>query len=397
MTAWQAAALSDLLADVRSGFACGVDPPGGVFQFRMNNITMEGQLDFSKKRRVPRDTHNLDSFLLQPGDVLFNATNSPELVGKSAFFAGHDEPAVFSNHFLRLRPRKDQLDGRFLARWLVVQFQRGVFEGLCRQWVNQATVSRDSLLALRLPVPPLPKQHRIAEVLDRAEALRAQRRAALAQLDALTQSIFLDMFGDPITNPKRWPAAAFGRICERVTVGIVVRPASYYVASGVPALRAVNIRPGKIVLEDLVYFSQEDNETKLAKTKLKAGDVVLVRSGQPGTAAVIPPELHGVNAIDLLIATPSYKLGDSSFLCAFFNSAGGRDLVVSRQRGQVQKHLNVGSLNQAIIPCPPMELQHDFALRAAAVEKLKATHRVSLAELDVLFASLQHRAFRGEL
>ncbi len=253
------------------------------------------------------------------------------------------------------------------------------------------------LAGLEVPLPPLAEQRRIAQVLDRAEALRAKRRAALAQLDTLTQSIFLDMFGDPVTNPKRWPTVALGRICERVTVGIVVRPASYYVPSGVPALRSLNIRPGKIVLEDLVYFSETDNKTKLAKTKLRAGDIVLVRSGQPGTAAVVPPQLDGVNAIDLLIATPSSASGDSNFLCAFFNSAGGRDLVLSKQRGQVQKHLNVGSLSEATIPLPPIELQREFARRVTAVERLKAAHRSSLARLDALFASLQHRAFRGEL
>ena len=112
MTGWQTAALSDVLADAKPGFACGEDPTDGVFQFRMNNITTEGQLDFSKKRRVPRETRSLESFFVEPGDILFNATNSPELVGKSAFFPGYDEPAVFSNHFLRLRPREDKLDGR---------------------------------------------------------------------------------------------------------------------------------------------------------------------------------------------------------------------------------------------------------------------------------------------
>lgn len=106
-------------------------------------------------------------------------------------------------------------------------------------------------------------------------------------------------------------------------------------------------------------------------------------------------ELEGVNAIDLLIASPNPKMVDVVFLCDFFNSAGGRDLVLSKQRGQVQKHLNVGSLNQAIIPQPPLPLQREFAARVAAVETLKSAHRKSLADLNALFASLQHRAFRG--
>jgi type I restriction enzyme S subunit len=249
----------------------------------------------------------------------------------------------------------------------------------------------------RIALPPLPEQRRIANILDKADALRAKSRAALAQLGTLTQSIFLDLFGDPISNPRKWPTLRFEDICERVTVGIVVLPASYYVSEGVPALRSLNVKPGEIVLEDVVYVSESDNNTKLAKTKLKAGDVVLVRSGQPGTAAVVPGELDGVNAIDLLIATPVRQLADPTFLCEFFNSAGGRDLVLSRQRGQVQKHLNVGSLNQAILPLPSIDLQHEFAVRAAAVTKHRAAERAFVVELDALFASLQHRAFRGEL
>jgi type I restriction enzyme S subunit len=266
-----------------------------------------------------------------------------------------------------------------------------------KRGVGQPFIGLGDARKLSVPFPPLAEQRRIAEVLDRAEALRAKRRAALAQLDSLTQSLFLDLFGDPISNPKNWPTVRFEEICERVTVGVVVKPASYYVSEGVPALRSLNIKPGKIVLQDLVYFSKTDNETKLTKTRLKAGDLVLVRSGQPGTAAVVPRELDGVNAIDLLIATPLPKLIDVTFLCEFFNSAGGRDLVLSRQRGQVQKHLNVGSLNEAVIPLPPIELQREFASRVMAVEKLKTAQRASLAELDALFATLQHRAFRGEL
>lgn len=246
-------------------------------------------------------------------------------------------------------------------------------------------------------LPPLEEQKRITDILDRAEALRAKRREALAQLDELTQSIFIEMFGDPVTNPKEWKTIECANICERITVGIVVKPASYYVSSGVPALRSLNIKPGYISLKDLVYFSENDNNTKLAKTKLKAGDLVIVRTGQPGTSAVVPADLDGVNAIDLLIATPKPNIVDPEFLSQFFNSSGGRSIVLTAQRGQIQKHLNVGSLNESCIPLPPIELQQEFSCCIAALEKLKTKQKTSLAELDELFASLQYRAFRGEL
>ena len=291
----------------------------------------------------------------------------------------------------------DDLDeSRCCAEYLVYALRTGSLSQAI-SGTAQPQITRQGLTAISIPLPPLAEQRRIAEVLDRAEALRAKRRAALAQLDSLTQSLFLDLFGDPISNPKEWPTARFEDLCHRVTVGIVVRPSSYYVANGVPALRSLNVKPGKIVLDDVVYFSESDNENQLKKTRLLAGDLVLVRTGQPGTAAVVPPELDGVNAIDLLITTPRITVVSAKFLCEFFNSSGGRDLVLSAQRGQIQKHLNVGSLAEAVIPLPPLKLQHEFARRVTAVETLKTAHRTSLAELDSLFATLQHRAFRGEL
>jgi len=202
---WRAPQLSSVLSDVKSGFACGDDLSEGVFQFRMNNVTTDGAMDLSKRRRVPENVPKLATFLVEPGDVLFNATNSPELVGKSTFFPGLAERVVFSNHLLRLRPSPKDLDGRFLARWLMFEFQRHTFENMCRKWVNQATVGRESLLALAIPLPALEGQRRIADILDRADTLQAQRREALDALMLVDRSLFLDLFGDPVTNPRGWP------------------------------------------------------------------------------------------------------------------------------------------------------------------------------------------------
>ena len=119
--------LGSLVIDAKPGFASGDDLEEGVFQVRMNNITRDGTLDFSKRRRVPVDDKKLCNVLLTVGDVLFNATNSPDLVGKSAFIGKLDEPTTYSNHFVRLRANPDLLDGSYLSRWLHTLFQSGKF------------------------------------------------------------------------------------------------------------------------------------------------------------------------------------------------------------------------------------------------------------------------------
>jgi type I restriction enzyme S subunit len=405
MSGLRVAVLAELLVEARSGFACGEDPSDGVFQFRMNNITMDGQLDLSKKRRVPRNTRKLESFLAEPGDVLFNATNSPDLVGKAAYFPGLDEPAVFSNHFLRLRPNPERLEGRFLARWLNLQFQRGVFKGMCHQWVNQATVNRDSLLALRVPIPGILEQRRIAEVLDRAEALRAKRRAALAHVDTLTQAIFLDMFGDPATNPKGWPAVPLRDIVDEFRYGTSTKSGP----QGKPALRIPNIIGGHINVSDLKAVPVGPAEFE--RLKLVDGDVLFVRTnGNPdfvGRCAVFErsavassgfPSDAFVFASYLIRARLHTNRISPAFLREFMLGPEGRRRLRARSKTSAgQFNINTESLGLISVPVPSQNLQTEFARRIAVVEQLKGPHRASLAELDALFASLQHRAFRGEL
>lgn len=374
----------DAVADITMGQA----PDGESYNLDGVGLPLiAGAGDFGELHPEPKKFTTAPGKTCQAGDIILGirATIGEKVVADGTYCLGRGVAGI--------RP-KAGLNERYLWHWLT-HATRGLAAKAKGATFKQ--VNREDIGELLISLPPLPEQRRIAGILDKADALRAKRRAALKKLDELTQSIFLDMFGDPVTNPRGWGRIRFGEFCDRVTVGIVVKPASYYASEGVPALRSLNIKPGRIDLGDLVFFSESDNETRLAKTRLKAGDLVLVRSGQPGTAAVVPPGLDGVNAIDLLIATPRPESVDATFLCQFFNSKGGRNIVLSNQRGQVQKHLNVGSLCEAQIPLPPIELQREFARRVTAVEALKAAQRASLTELDALFASLQHRAFRGEL
>jgi type I restriction enzyme, S subunit len=393
---WQTLPLSELLREAKPGFACGEDPPDGIFQFRMNNITTEGTLDLSKKRRVPKTTRNLAAFLVEPGDILFNATNSPELVGKSAFFPGHDEQAVFSNHFLRLRPNTKHLDGRFLARWLTLQFQRRVFEGMCRQWVNQATVGRDSLLALKIPVPPLAEQRRIAEVLDRAEALRAKRRAALAELDTLTQAIFLERFGDPIQNTKGY------RVLPLIDLVDPQRPISYGILmpgpdqnEGVKYLRVVDMKNGGIELSG-IRKTTEAISYAYRRSLLKPGDLLMSIRGHVGRLAIVPAELEGAN-ITQDTARLAVQAASPIFVRECLRTDGFQGWMAKHTKGVAVRGINLGDVKRMPIILPPKEQRDGFASQVVAIEKLKSAQSCSLAELDALFAALQHRAFRGEL
>lgn len=373
-------------------------PVGNEFGILKVSAVTWGEFRPYESKAMPSDYEPGDCPRAMDGDILISRANTRELVGAPVMVRGDHPRLLLSDKLLKLVADEAVVDRRYLVRALrssaaVSHFSQraGGSSG------SMKNVTQSDIREVPIPLPTLTEQRRIAAILDQAEALRTQRRVALDLLDTLAQSVFVEMFGDPVTNPFQISTLKGHQACTRITVGIVVQPSAYYRAQGVPALRTLNIRTNRIVTENLVYFSAEDNEGRLAKTRVRAGDVLVVRTGQPGTAAVVPEELDGVNAIDLLIATPNRAKVLPDFLCFFLNSDAGRRLVLGAQRGQVQKHLNVGALSAAEILIPSLRRQETFAAAIKAIESLKAKHRASLAHLDALFASLQHRAFHGEL
>jgi type I restriction enzyme S subunit len=298
------------------------------------------------------------------------------------------EPMAYANGNAMALDDLDQrrVDLFYLFHYLSYRGFRDVTTG-----TSQPQIIGLNLRRVEVPLPSLAEQRRIAMILDKAYTLRAKRREAIAKLDQLLQSVFLDMFGDPATNPKGWPVAPVGSCCEKVTVGIVVRPASYYVEAGVPAIRSLNIGINRIKGDDFVYFSEKDNFGPLKKTVLRTGDVVAVRSGQPGKAAVVPPEFDGANAIDVLIARTVRSTLLPEFLAYFMNSAAGKKLVLKEQRGQVQKHLNVKQLSEAEIPLPPLDEQKKFIEFASAARVVEQELKKAAIRLEALFNGIQQR------
>lgn len=368
---------------------------GSVVCMRTANVQRE--LQQSDLLSIPRELVKSENKMLREGDLLVSTANSWNLVGKCCWVPALSYPATAGGFIAVLRGKPEKVDLRYLYHWFSSPDTQVDARNCGRQTTNISNMDIGRCLALRIPLPPLTEQRRIAAILDKADALRAKRREAIAKLDQLLQSVFLDMFGDPVTNPKGWPSPTVGSCCKKVTVGIVVRPASYYVDVGVPAIRSLNIGVNRIIADDFVYFSERDNNGPLKKTVLRTGDVVAVRSGQPGKAAVVPPELDGANAIDVLIARTDDSLLLPEFLAYFMNSVAGKKLVLKEQRGQVQKHLNVKQLSEAEIPLPPLDEQKRFLAFARCVGDLEKRLTAGSKHFEALFSGIQSRAFAGTL
>jgi type I restriction enzyme, S subunit len=156
--------------------------------------------------------------------------------------------------------------------------------------------------------------------------------------------------------PEHWDVMRLKYLTHEITVGIVVEPSKYYVDEGIPALRSLNVKPGKILAENLVYISEESNELQ-SKSKIYAGDIVAVRSGQPGTAAVIPEELDGCNCIDLIIIRKPMN-GSAEFLLWYLNGDAALEQFSEGTAGAIQQHFNISSAANLVISWPSEEEQH---------------------------------------
>lgn len=364
----------------------------------MNNVRTDGALVFDSLRRVPRDGVDLERFGVRRGDILFNHTNSPELVGKSAVFHSHDEPVVYSNHFLRLRIRDDAADPVYVGRWLNALRDAGTFTMMCRQWVNQAAVPIERLMHLSVPLPQLVEQRRIATILDEADALRAKRREALAKLDQLLVALFTEAFvGD---HAPAWPKVRIGDVALSMRTGPFGSQLlhSEFVEAGVAVLGIDNAVQNTFAWGERRFIT-EAKFRKLKRFQVFAGDVIITIMGTCGRAAIVPDDIPTAITTKHLC---SITLDTARCLPGYLHACFLNHPAVQRQlgataRGAVMPGLNLGLIREAEIPLPPLDLQRAFVERAGALVALRTGMEAALDRQHTLFASLQHRAFAGAL
>ena len=239
------------------------------------------------------------------------------LSGKTAI-CGPDRAGriVASNFLLRLRVDESAAVPKYI--WYVLN--SGMSKAFVKTIVGASTYPnlKWSLYSSHpIPLPSLPRQQRIANILDKADALRTKRRAALAQLDELTHSIFLEMFGDPVTNPKGWPQSPLKMCTELIQIGPFgsLLHQEDYVSGGVPLINPKHIQDGKI-RPSLDETIDPGKHKELKTYHLRTGDVIMGRRGEMGRCAVVAPEHEGyLCGTGSLFIRPQKGITTSSFLC----------------------------------------------------------------------------------
>ena len=386
---WSSVKLGDTCDVIAGGTPKRSEPSywGGDIPWVKISDMLEGRISQTEETITRAGLRGSSAKLLPPGTLLVSIFAT---IGRTAVL---DCEAATNQAIVGVIPRQHgQFDERFLQYSLRRKTQELQRQG---RGVAQANINGSLLKATELPLPPLVEQKRIAGILDAADALRAKRREALAQLDILLQSTFLDMFGDPVTNPMRWDVVAFESIGNS-RLGKMLDKGKEIGDRQFPYLANTNVQWGRFDLMELrtMDFSESDRE----ELKLEDGDLLICEGGEVGRTAIwrgaddriyFQKALHRVR-LDPTVAVPEYVF---QFMWFMAKNGGFRDLTTSATIA----HLTGVKLKRVQFPRPPLELQHRYAAIVDSVERQKASHLAHLAELDTLFASLQSRAFRGDL
>lgn len=335
---------------------------------------------------------NSTAKLIAPGAILVVIRSG---VLKHSFPIGINKVPVAINQDLKALTCSERVDATYLARFLQSN-ARNLLTNV--RGTTADNIPTESLRQIQVPLPPLSEQKRIAEILDRAESLRRQRRAALALLDELTQSIFLDMFGDPVSNPKGWAICTLADVLSIPLRNGLSPSKSGKVLANVLTLSAITgISFNPTATKESTFVSKPPANQSVDQSDFLIcrgnGNLKLVGRGFfPGSS------MPDTTFPDTMIAARVDTQISQRFLELIWNSRAVRNQIVASARTTNGTYkVNQTMLEAVSFICPPFELQNQFSNRIEVITQQKTFFQSSLNQLDRLFASLQHRAFRGEL
>ncbi|WP_312331961.1 restriction endonuclease subunit S [Acinetobacter variabilis] len=354
---------------------------------------VNGKIDFSTCSFISEEDHEAISkrSRVDDGDILYamiGTIGNPVIVNKDSDFSiknvalfKFNNPDVYNRyiyHFLNSDLAKKQL----------AKLSRGG---------TQKFISLGNLRKLKIPLPPLEEQRRIASILDKADDLRQKRQQAIEKLDQLLQATFIDMFGDFQINPMNWQTKPLSEVVNNTTIvtyGIVQAGEEY--PDGIPYIRTGDIKNGSILTENL---SRTDPEIakKFKRSEVQTGDIVMSIRATVGTTALVPKILNGAN---LTQGTARIAVGENierEYALYHLRCQATQNWIQKQVKGATFREITLGKLRELPVYLPPRDLQKKFVEIYNSIEMLKLNANKSLESSKQLFKSLQNQAFSGNL
>ncbi len=388
---------------------CKINPPKDIKNLSgmeisfvpMEAVSTEGRVDTS--RSISGD--NVKSYsVFKNRDVLFAKITPCMENGKGGIVNNlKNGYGAGSTEFIVIRPDETKVT----SEWIKMFLSQTSFRYECRNNMTgsagQKRVPPKFLASKTIPVPPLEDQHRIV---SRIEELFSQLDSGVEtlkktkeQLKVYRQAVLKEAFE---AVKKDSILCNVEDVCNDIKVGIVIKPSQYYTSedNGIGAFRSANVREFSVNDSEWVYLTNDGHQAN-QRSEIHTGDVLVVRSGYPGTACVVPPKYNGYNAIDILIAVPNLTRIVPDYLCAYTNSPLGRKIVQEKKRGVAQAHFNVSGYSKTPIIVPSIDIQKKVVeiieSRLSVCDSIEKTVDNALQQAEALRQSILKKAFEGEL
>jgi len=398
---WQFTLIGDVVLDAQTGFASGQRSESGILQLRMNNITTDGHVLLGSFLKVPIP-QDINKYLLKSGDILFNNTNSVDLIGKTALFKNECKNCTFSNHITRIRVDENKIVPEWLLYHLIKLRQSGYFSQICARHVGQAGIRNDQVLKIQIPLPPLPEQHRIATILTTVDDAIQRSRQAAAETERLKAGVMQELMTKGIghtefkededvgTVPKECDVKPLDELIEIVDCR---HHTPTYIESGYPVVRPQNIKMDGIDFSNCAYISRQEFQLMTERHTPKKGDIVYSRNASFGIPAFVETDREFCIGQDMVVMT---KLtADTKFIFFVLCSRNIQKQLKKLSGGSTIQRINLKDIRRLLIPEPELIEQQKIATIITSIDRKLSLQRQRTTHYEQLKQGLMNELLTG--
>jgi len=352
-----------------------------------------GHIAFDRCHFVTRDRYDQDQHIqLKVDDVLVTKDGT---IGKVAIIDKPiDKPATLNNGVFVVRPKNTK---NLLPRYLMLALSSGHFNRFIERIKVGCTIAhlnQEKFLDFEFPLPTIKEQEHAIQVFDAANSLLAKRRQQLQKLDDLIKSRFVEMFGDPIDNKRKWPTKALENICKTIVDCPHSTPQYTSVDTGYMCIRTSIVKKNRIAWDEIEYISEAEYWQRVQRKRPEKGDVVYTREGGIlGIAAIIDKDCNVALGQRSMLLSPDKQFCTPEFLSVAMNFDTFLDKALKSMSGSASPHINVGDIKAFQMILPPIKQQQAFSSFMVQLDKSKATIKKSLIEAHTLYDSLMQKYF----
>ncbi len=341
------------------------------------------------------DIAKYESYVLEDGDLLMSHINSVQYLGRTVLYEKQDDETIIHGmNILRLKARRDIIDPAYARYSFYAHPFRSQIANITKKSVNQASFSVTDLKKIRIDVPEIEEQHMVVDKLDMIRDIIDKRNVELEQLDNLIKARFVEMFGDPSSNPNRWLETTIGEECFYIKDGPHKSLADIGKESGGrPFISVRNIVNHEIDFSTAKYISDEDYEDAIKKCHPEKGDMLYSKGGTTGIAKLIDVDVEFANWVHVAVLKFHKDKLNGVFFENMLNSDYCYDQSQRLTKGIANRDLVLSAMAQIKMYRPPMDLQIRFAEFVKQVDKSKVVIQNALDKTQLLFDSLMQKYF----